>query len=207
MPAPLNPQNNFNNRAQMNPSQVQPPAARRASSVAPTPEMEPASPLTPSRRALLLIAVVVVLAVLGGGVYWWYTQRSDAASGATSSNVSGGNTSSAVATTDTPVTTVSDPAVEAPTLIENDGDADNDGLSDEEETKQGTDPNNQDTDGDKLNDWEEVTVYQTDPQKKDTDGDGFSDGEEVLSQHNPNGSGDLRDFAAALEQFDSQNSQ
>ena len=36
-----------------------------------------------------------------------------------------------------------------------------------------------DTDGDGLNDWDEIDFYKTDPNKADTDGDGLSDGDEV----------------------------
>ncbi len=55
------------------------------------------------------------------------------------------------------------------------GDADIDGLLDEQEAVLGTDPNNNDTDGDGLNDRLEVEVKGTDPLNADTDGDGISD--------------------------------
>ena len=42
-----------------------------------------------------------------------------------------------------------------------------------------TDPNNNDTDGDGLNDSYEALVLLTDPTAADTDGDGISDGIEV----------------------------
>jgi len=70
-------------------------------------------------------------------------------------------------------------------------DKDHDGLSDAEEAKLGTNPNNVDTDGDGLFDREEVKVYKTDPLNPDTDGDGFSDGDEVKNGYNPNGPGKL----------------
>ena len=59
-------------------------------------------------------------------------------------------------------------------------DDDNDGLSNYLETLLGTDPNNPDTDGDGLTDWDEIYIYETDPLKYDTDGDEISDGDEVL---------------------------
>src|SRR5699024_1082062 len=65
--------------------------------------------------------------------------------------------------------------------VAQDVDTDGDGLTDAEEAKLGTDPNNADTDGDGLTDGEEVNEYGTDPLKADTDGDGLSDGEEVNS--------------------------
>lgn len=54
------------------------------------------------------------------------------------------------------------------------GDTDGDGLSDEEENEQGTDPNNPDTDGDGINDGKELELG-FDPLNPDTDGDGILD--------------------------------
>jgi len=59
-------------------------------------------------------------------------------------------------------------------------DDDNDGLTNAEERRYGTDPRNPDTDGDGLKDGEEVKRYRTNPLRTDTDGDGLSDGEEVF---------------------------
>ncbi len=64
-----------------------------------------------------------------------------------------------------------------------DDDDDNDGLTNAEERRYGTDPNNPDTDGDGLTDGEEVKRYHTNPLNPDTDGDGLSDGEEVHKYH------------------------
>jgi outer membrane protein OmpA-like peptidoglycan-associated protein len=60
-------------------------------------------------------------------------------------------------------------------------DSDHDGLSNAQEKKIGTDPHNPDTDGDGLNDGEEVNKYHTNPTNPDTDGDGLNDGDEVHS--------------------------
>jgi hypothetical protein len=57
-------------------------------------------------------------------------------------------------------------------------DTDGDGLSDEEETAIGTDPNNVDSDADGVQDGGEVNAG-TDPLLADTDGDGFTDKEEL----------------------------
>lgn len=70
-------------------------------------------------------------------------------------------------------------------------DADNDGLSDEEEGKLGTSINNVDTDDDGLSDREEIKVYKTDPLNPDTDGDSYKDGVEVKGGYNPKGEGKL----------------
>lgn len=58
-------------------------------------------------------------------------------------------------------------------------DSDGDGLSNDREAALGTDPLLADTDGDRLQDREEVETYQTDPLKPDTDGDGLLDGDEL----------------------------
>ncbi len=70
-------------------------------------------------------------------------------------------------------------------------DTDGDGLTDEEEAKLGTSPDNVDTDGDGLSDREEINVYKTDPLNPDTDNDGYSDGVEVKGGYNPKGEGKL----------------
>jgi len=70
-------------------------------------------------------------------------------------------------------------------------DSDLDGLSNEEEKKFGTDPNNSDTDGDGINDKAEVEKFHSNPLKKDTDGDGFEDGYEVRRGYSPVGPGKL----------------
>ncbi len=57
-------------------------------------------------------------------------------------------------------------------------DADGDGLTDDQETALGTNPDHPDSDGDRLTDDEEVALG-ADPLNPDTDGDGIPDGEEV----------------------------
>ena len=67
-----------------------------------------------------------------------------------------------------------------------DTDPDDDQLSDIGEIIAGTNPLLADTEGDGLNDGEEVNTYNTDPLSGDTDGDGFMDGEEVTAGTDPN---------------------
>ncbi len=64
-------------------------------------------------------------------------------------------------------------------------DSDSDGLSDADEARLGTDPNDPDTDNDGLLDGQEAGPggLGTDPRKRDTDNDGLSDGFEA----SPNG--------------------
>ena len=66
-----------------------------------------------------------------------------------------------------------------------DYDGDGDGRIDLDEVEvHGTDPTSMDTDGDGLDDAEELALG-TDPTSDDTDGDGESDGDEVAAGHDP----------------------
>ena len=64
-----------------------------------------------------------------------------------------------------------------------DDDNDGDMLTNGYEKSIGTDLNKADTDGDALNDYEELAKYTTDPKAGDTDGDGLNDGEEAITFH------------------------
>ncbi|MCZ7557835.1 MAG: hypothetical protein M5R41_15660 [Bacteroidia bacterium] len=64
-------------------------------------------------------------------------------------------------------------------------DTDGDGLNDGEEVVLGTSPLRADTDGDGLNDGDEVRVYGTEPLRKDSDGDGLTDMEEIRLGSSP----------------------
>ncbi|MBM4279697.1 MAG: hypothetical protein FJ137_02685 [Deltaproteobacteria bacterium] len=66
-----------------------------------------------------------------------------------------------------------------------DRDGDNDGLSDQQEAALGTNPAVADTDGDGIDDGDEVTTTGTDPRLADTDGDGVTDGVETSTGTNP----------------------
>lgn len=61
-----------------------------------------------------------------------------------------------------------------------DSDEDKDGLTKSLELKIGTDPNNKDTDQDKLSDGDEINLYKTNPLDKDSDSDKISDFEEII---------------------------
>ena len=66
-----------------------------------------------------------------------------------------------------------------PERVAVDDDPDDDGLTNDEEDEEGTDPVDPDTDDDGLTDGEEVNDHGTDPTDPDTDDDGLTDGEEV----------------------------
>ena len=70
-------------------------------------------------------------------------------------------------------------------------DSDKDGLDDVREKELGTDPSKADTDGDSLNDSDEVIIWKTDPLNPDTDGDTFQDGHEIRNGYSPTGPGKL----------------
>ncbi|MHA2252119.1 MAG: hypothetical protein ACXAD7_17270, partial [Candidatus Kariarchaeaceae archaeon] len=59
-------------------------------------------------------------------------------------------------------------------------DSDLDGLSNYEETLLGTSPFSSDSDGDTLNDYDEVKIYQTNASSADSDDDGLTDPEELF---------------------------
>lgn len=64
-------------------------------------------------------------------------------------------------------------------------DTDNDGVTDEDENKDGTDPTNADSDNDGVSDGEEKTDS-TNPLIPDTDNDGVNDGDEKIDGTDPN---------------------
>lgn len=82
-------------------------------------------------------------------------------------------------------------------------DVDNDGLSALDEYNYGTDIHKADTDGDGINDGEEVVAgndgYITNPLLADSDGDGLNDGVEVAVGSNPNDANDANYQAAVID--------
>lgn len=63
-------------------------------------------------------------------------------------------------------------------------DTDGDGICDDDEVTNGTDPNNADSDGDGIDDGDEEALG-TDPNNPDTDGDGVNDGDELVLGTDP----------------------
>jgi len=117
-------------------------------------------------------------------------------------------------TEEEPVNPEDSAGIDDTVVVDLNKDTDNDGLTDEEESKLGThtmkadtdndslsdrdevmthktNPLEFDSDGDGLSDYDELMVYKSDPLKSDTDGDGYTDGVEVSGGYNPNGPGQL----------------
>ncbi len=67
----------------------------------------------------------------------------------------------------------------------NDSDKDRDGLTTVQEYQFGSDPQNNDTDGDTVADGDEIFVFYSDPKKADSDEDTFKDGEELAYCFDP----------------------
>lgn len=66
-------------------------------------------------------------------------------------------------------------------------DSDGDGLNDLEELEvYGTDPESADSDGDGLSDFDEINTHYTDPNNADSDSDGIPDAEEISTGTDPN---------------------
>ena len=95
------------------------------------------------------------------------------------------------------------PAVNVTVNIDTDGD----GIPDRYETgtgiyvsptNTGTSPTNPDSDGDGLNDGEEVNIYHTDPNKKDTDGDGWDDLFEITTGFDPTSAASNPDTVSSI---------
>ena len=113
----------------------------------------------------------------------------DATGGGSTSSGSGGQgngqseipaSPSAGDETDTPPQATEEPTEEP---AADTSDADDDGLTADEEASLGTNPSRPDSDDDGINDGHEVKDYGTNPLALDTDGDGVTDGDEVSGQY------------------------
>ncbi len=65
-------------------------------------------------------------------------------------------------------------------------DADGDGISNEDESKYGSNPFLADSDEDGITDYEEINIHKTNPMLADSDSDGLNDLEELTLHLNPN---------------------
>ncbi|OGH86258.1 MAG: hypothetical protein A2493_00120 [Candidatus Magasanikbacteria bacterium RIFOXYC12_FULL_33_11] len=171
-----------------------------------------------SKKIIIWIVILVVVLVLGSGSTWIYfsfikdsdqkdifanientqtntndnqnsNQVEDKApviiedTNSTNDNISNDMTSSSTNLTDE-------------IIVGGNLDTDGDGLDDIRETELGTDPLNWDSDGDSLNDSDEVLIWKTDPLNPDTDGDDYEDGAEIKNGYSPIGPGKLFEVPA-----------
>lgn len=166
------------------------PVALEPTASAPAAEsVEPVTvPRRLSRRLILVIAICLVALLLLSGIgfgVWLWLQQEPALDEDTSVVVNETvvtvpeNVNTTTDTTTPPVNTNTAPVL---AFV----DTDHDGLSDDEELVENTNPKKKDTDEDGLSDREEVRVYDTDPRNPDTDGDGYTDGNEVTHFYHPN---------------------
>ena len=91
---------------------------------------------------------------------------------------------------------VTEPSPAVP--VEEDKDADNDGLSDKEERELGTDSADPDSDADGLSDGDEVLYFETSPFTSQSDDDKFNDGKELKDGYSPLLGGDAKLDAAGI---------
>lgn len=157
-------------------------------------------------KIILFIFVVALLGGLGAGGWWLYGRLNQSGNKTSDSAEAPGSAVPAITEQAPPVeervdvspTPPADQNSSASAEMNNDQvlfgepiDSDKDGLDDVREKEIGTSPNNPDTDGDGLNDGDEVIIWKTDPLNKDTDGDSYLDGDEVRHGYNPLGPGKL----------------
>ncbi len=160
-------------------------------------------PVIPSWLLPLLIALGLVLCIASAGLFAFWNGRNNEATrtaeAATKVFLSAVQTEEALGTAAADATAQFEgasavTATSQALTAEAEGDDDGDGLSNQSETVLGTDPDNPDTDGDGLNDGQEVNQHGTNPKQQDSDGDTLLDGEEVniykTSPTNPDTDGD-----------------
>lgn len=129
---------------------------------------------------LIIVTVLVIGSLIGGGI-WLYMWLDPLNTTETKTTIN-----------QTPININSEMVNSSAGVVSPQNiDSDRDGLTDETEDKYGTDPNDVDSDGDLLSDYNEIEVYKTKPLVTDTDGDGYIDGDEVSNGYDPNGPGKL----------------
>lgn len=144
------------------------------------------------RRWLLIATGVLALLLLSGGALaiWLWLQAPPTVTNDipdTNTTVLNTNVTDTIPITNAnAVVNVNETPINTNTHAQSFVDVDHDGLTDEEELLENTNPKKKDTDEDGLSDREEVRVYATDPRNPDTDADGYTDGDEVTHFYHPN---------------------
>jgi len=145
-------------------------------------------PVIPSWLVPLLIALGLILCIASAGLFTFWNGRNNEATrtaeAATDVFLAAVQTEEAQGTAAADATAQFEgasavTATSQALTAEAEGDDDEDGLSNQSEAELGTDPDNPDTDGDGLNDGQEVNQHGTNPKQQDTDGDTLLDGDEV----------------------------
>jgi hypothetical protein len=142
-----------------------------------------------------ILASIFIILFVGGVVFgsmWMYTKYFKTTDGKKPNNEKT-NVTTSTTTTNNPLTSTSTDKNNSAndSLFSDQVDSDKDNLTDDREFELGTNQNKPDTDGEGLNDGDEVLIWRTDPRLPDTDGDGYKDGEEVKNGYNPLGQGRL----------------
>lgn len=150
-------------------------------------------------KILLSVFLVAVLGGLGFGGWYFYNKFTNSKTPTVATTTTTKQTQPVATqtnTVDTVSSTVSSSEVTASMnndkiLFGESVDSDHDGLDDVREKQLGTNSQKADTDGDGLNDGDEVIIWKTNPLVADTDSDGYTDGSEVFHGYNPLGTGKL----------------
>ncbi len=185
-------------------------------SVAAAPEAADITMPTPSKsflsRPAIIALVVVLIGVLGYGGFMFYKSKQNTKSVQGSSSTLGSVNHAA-----TPGVTTSaewqkkyfnSEICANSTVCGDSADPDNDGLTNIDEYKVGTDPNNKDSDGDGLADGDEVHVFSSNPldahtakDPKYTDTDFFKGGYDIQHPDTKFTDQQIVDISAKMQQF------
>jgi hypothetical protein len=144
------------------------------------------------RKLFVALGAVAAVIVVGVGGWYAFSQLSQRAP------ATNGDTTPPVPTSTPPAQDVDVTPTTTPPVAGNQ-DSDSDGLTDAEEQQLSTDPFQVDTDGDSLNDRDEVNVWHTDPLNPDSDGDGYLDGAEIRGGYDPKGPGKLLNLPTSTQ--------
>ena len=150
--------------------------------------------------ALLVVGFFVLRPLLGGnngGDTTTTENNGDATAGEATVEASAGATLTAVAIAGQELAAAQTTATAAALTAEVAGDADGDGLSNDQETTLATDPGSPDSDVDGLKDGDEGLIYATDPTNRDSDGDLLTDFDEINTHQTNPSAGDSDGDGAA----------